>query len=168
MSELLNYQFYHNSVYDWSISMGIILSAIILGKIIYWIFGSVLKKMTAKTKSQFDDIIIDMIEEPITLVFLLTGIWFSFSRLTFNAELDVWLTEGFYLTLVINVTWLIARLTDAFIKDYFIPRSSNRDSGMNMHLLPILRKFLRSTIWIVGLVLAKSSDCTSVIGVILK
>lgn len=157
MKNFLDYQLLHNTVYNWLISIGVIVLSIVIGKILYWFFGSIIKKITSKTKSRFDDILIDMIEEPIVLGFLLTGIWIGFSKLTFSQNIDIWLTKGFYLTLILNTTWLFARLLDAFIKDYFIPLTNKKENDLNSHLLPVLRKSLRSIIWIVGIIIALSN-----------
>jgi MscS family membrane protein len=48
----------------------------VFGKIVYWIFSNVARRVTAKTKTSLDDIILDMVEEPVVLV-LAIGIWRS-------------------------------------------------------------------------------------------
>ena len=62
MDSFFNKIFYHNTIQQWGITLLIILGAIILAKIVYWLFGNIIKKATAKTKSKLDDLIIDMIE----------------------------------------------------------------------------------------------------------
>ena len=51
MKEFLAKTFYGNTIQDWLISFGILLGAIIIGKIIYWAIGKYVKKITAKTKN---------------------------------------------------------------------------------------------------------------------
>ena len=47
--------YYGNSVEAWAIALGIILGAFIAGKVVYWIFGNLIKKITAKTKTKLDE-----------------------------------------------------------------------------------------------------------------
>ncbi len=68
--------YYGNTVLDWLIALAIILAAVVFGKIVYWIFSNVARRVTAKTKTSLDDIILDMVEEPVVLV-LAIGIWRS-------------------------------------------------------------------------------------------
>jgi len=58
-------EFYYNTITSWAIAFGIILGAVIIGKIFYWLSGKIIKKITQKTKSKLDDILVDKLEEPI-------------------------------------------------------------------------------------------------------
>ena len=64
MPELFSNIYYGNTVLAWLIAMAIIFGVFIVGKIVYWVMGTTVKKLTAKTKTKLDDIIVDMIEEP--------------------------------------------------------------------------------------------------------
>ena len=44
-------------------SIGILLSAIVIGKILYWAIGKFVKIYAAKTKTGLDDILVDKLEE---------------------------------------------------------------------------------------------------------
>jgi hypothetical protein len=41
------------------------LGAYIFSKLAYWIFGNILKRITAKTKTRIDDILVELLEKPI-------------------------------------------------------------------------------------------------------
>lgn len=58
-------EYYHNTIASWAIALGIILGAVIIGKILYWLSGKIIKKLTQKTKSKLDDILVEKLEEPI-------------------------------------------------------------------------------------------------------
>ena len=72
---------------SWSVAFLIILGTFIVAKTIYWLSGNIIKKITKKTKSKLDDLIIDKIEEPVILALVLGGIWYAVSYLN--------LSEGF-------------------------------------------------------------------------
>ena len=101
MQEFLSKEFYHNTISDWGITLLIILGSIIAGKIIYWFFGSVVKKITAKTKTKIDDIIVDMIEEPIILALAIIGMWYGLHRLEFTEDWYIFLGKVYHILIAI-------------------------------------------------------------------
>jgi len=154
MNNFLAKNFYHNTVGEWAISFLIILGAVIIGKIVYWFFGNIVKKITAKTKTKIDDIIIDMIEEPIVLALAILGLWYGLSRLNFTDGWYVWMGKVYHILITVNVTWLIARLVDALIKEYVVPLTKKTKSELDDQIIPIVRKGLRSAIWVLGIIVA--------------
>ena len=154
MQDFLSTEFYNNTITDWGASLLIILGSIIAGKIIYWFFGSVVKKITTKTKTKIDDIIADMIGEPIILALAIISMWFGLHRLEFSDDAVSFMTNVYHVLIAINVTWLIARLVDAIIKEYIVPLTLKTESDLDDQILPIVRKCLRSAIWIFGMIVA--------------
>ena len=154
MKEFFAKEFYHNTVLDWGISFLIILGAIVVGKILYWFFSKIVKKLTEKTKTKIDDIIIDMIEEPIVLALTIFGLWYGLHRLNFTPEWYDWMGKVYHILLTINVTWLIARMLDAIIAEYIVPMTEKTESDLDDQIIPIVQKGLRSAIWILGIIVA--------------
>lgn len=154
MKEFLAKEFYYNTVGDWGITILIILGAVITGKVIYWFFGNVIKKITAKTKSKIDDIIVDMIEEPVILALTIAGLWYGLNRLDFPDGWDIWLGKVYHILLTINVTWLIARLVNAIIKEYIVPLTEKTESNLDDQVLPVVSKGIKTSIWILGIIVA--------------
>ena len=145
--------YYGNSVEAWGIALLIIVGAFLLGKTAYWIFGSVFKKLTAKTKTKIDDIIIDMIEEPIMLAIILLGIWYSLGTLNIAQNIFIWISRVFNILIVLNITWLISRLFQSIFREYIMPLAEKTESDFDDQLLPILLKGLTITIWTLGIII---------------
>lgn len=154
MKDFLAKEFYHNTVGDWFISLLIILAAVIFGKILYWFFGRIIKKLTSKTKTKIDDILVDMIEEPIVLAITIAGLWYGLNRLEFTEWWQEWMGKIYHILLAINITWFIARLVDAIIEEYIVPLTEKTESDLDDQILPIVKKGLRSIIWILGIIVA--------------
>ncbi|MEZ5197963.1 MAG: hypothetical protein R2764_16725 [Bacteroidales bacterium] len=64
MNEFFSKKFYYNTLGEWAIALLILLGSFILAKLIYWVFGNLIKRATKKTKTKIDDIIVDMLENP--------------------------------------------------------------------------------------------------------
>ena len=151
MSDFFDTIYYHNTVLDYLIAFGIVLGALIGGKILYWISKKFISKLTARTKTNLDDIIVDKVEEPVVFGLVLGTSWWAINRLTFPDD-GAFVGHVFGFLTVINITWLIARLSDALIEEYIVPMTEKTESDLDDQLLPIFRKGLRIIIWVLGII----------------
>jgi MscS family membrane protein len=148
-------EFYYNTITSWAIALGIILGAVILGKILYWLSGKIIRRITAKTKSKLDDILVDKLEEPIIWVLILVVAEYALKlNLTFPEEIYAVINNGFHFAITIVITWMIARTLNALINEYAVPLTKKSESDFDDQLLPILQKGLRIVIWVLGVIIA--------------
>lgn len=154
MKEFFAREFYHNTIGQWAIALGILLASFVLAKLIYWIFGNVIKKITDRSKTKIDDIIVDTLEQPVIFGLTIFGLWYGIHQLVFPDNINLWITNVYHVLIAITVTWLVARLVDAIIKEYLIPLTEKTESDMDDQLIPVIRKGLRSVIWILGIIVA--------------
>jgi len=153
-TDILTKTYYGNTVKEWFIALLIILAALVAGKALYWFFGNIIKAVTKKTKTKLDDIIIDMIEEPIVFSLTLFGIWYGLGTLTLGETFEKWIGIIFQILIVINVAWLLARLFDSIFKNYLLPLTEETDTDLDDQLLPLVRKGTKAVIWILAIIVA--------------
>ena len=72
---------YGNPLGTWILACLTIVGALVLGKIIYWLIGKTVKRMAAKTRTRLDDILVDMLEEPVVFGVIIGGIWYGIGLL---------------------------------------------------------------------------------------
>lgn len=148
-------EYYYNTITSWAIAFGIILGAIIVAKILYWFSGKIIKKITQKTKTRLDDILVDMLEEPVILALILLAAWYAVKlNLSFPEEIFTVVNNGFHFAIAIMLTWLAARTVNALIEEYAVPLTEKSESDFDDQLLPILQKGLRIIIWALGIIIA--------------
>ncbi len=147
-------QFYGNTVSQWLIALLIIVASVIIGRSIYWLIKNFVRKITSRSKTKLDNIIIDMIEQPLVFAIILAGIWFGLSTLTFNQTITEWIPKAYYILIIFNVAWLITRLLDSLIIEYLVPVTQETKTDLDEHLLPIARKGLKAIIWIIAVIVA--------------
>ena len=152
--EFFERQFYHNTVADWAISLLIIIGAVVVTKLLVWFIKNIVKKLSAKSKTKIDDLIVDMLEEPLIYIIALGGVWFAVQRLTFTDQVSSYLDHGFWFVVILVVTWFIARLLEALIDEYLTPIVKNSESDIDDQLLPVARKAIKYAIWILGIIIA--------------
>jgi len=155
MEGILETTFYGNTIFAWLKALAIIVAALLVGKTVYWIFQNVARRLTAKTKTKLDDIILDMIEEPIIVILTVLGFGIAFNTLTFESErVTSFIANTMTAAITLSVAWLFARLIDSLIQEYLVPMTEKTESDLDDQLLPILRKGAKLGIWVVGIIVA--------------
>lgn len=154
ISELLNKEFYGNTIGNWAISLVLVFGAVIFARMIYWFLNKVVVKATQKTSSKIDDIILSSAKEPLVFVVALLASWYGLERLTFSIETDNLFNGVYYFLTTIGVTWIFARVIDSLAENYLVPLAHKTESDFDDQLLPIVQKGTRSVIWILGVIVA--------------
>jgi MscS family membrane protein len=151
---LLSNTYYGNTVAQWAIALMIIVGALVVGKALYWVFKGVVRGLTSRTKTKLDDIIVDMIEEPIVFAVTLLGIWYGLKRLVLPEVVDGWIGNGIQFLVVLSITWLVARLFNSLFTHYLSPLAERSENDLDDQLLPIVKKGTSVAVWCIGVVVA--------------
>lgn len=138
--EILTRVFYGNTVTAWGRALLIIVMAVLLSKALFWVFGRFVRKLTGKTETRLDDLLIDRIQAPFLFAVNLVGIRSALAALTLPDWLDLKITVAFQALSVIVVTWFLARLVGALYTEYLAPIIARTEGDLDDHLLPILRQ----------------------------
>jgi len=156
MKEILEFfskEFYGNTIGMWGISLLIIIGSVVFAKIIMWLAKNIVRKITKKTKSKIDDILIDMLEEPLAFAIIIFGIWYALKLLAFPEGLEKFISQVYYILIIFDVAWLLNRLVEAIIKEYLKPLVEKSDTDLDDQLLPIISKSVKVTIWILAIII---------------
>ena len=145
-----------NSLTAWLISLAYIVGSVIVARIVYAIFSKVVKKYTASTVNDLDDKIAYQIEEPISLAFVLLGFWLAYSHLVFEGSGET-IGQLFQIAFVLDLTWLVSRVLDSIIESLLLKSAALSKSSMINQIGPILRKTVRSIVWILGVITAMNN-----------
>jgi len=151
---MLTKEFYGNTVFDWMHAALIIVGAVVLGKALYWVIGRTIKRMATRTRTRLDDILIDMLEEPVVFAVVILGIWYGLGVLELSEAVDSGINKGLYILVCVNVAWLITRLFDAMVEEYLIPFARKTESDLDDHLIPVVRKGIKASVWTIALIMA--------------
>lgn len=143
-----------NSIEDWAIAIGIVIATYIVTKIIYWFTSKIIKKFTAKTKTNLDDVLIDKLEKPIQYSILILGYWIALHRLTIeNTSLFSFLEGIAHLSIVFTLTSIASKIFDSLIKEVVIPLVEKTEGGEANYILPLLTKAVKGAIWSFGIII---------------
>jgi MscS family membrane protein len=144
----------------------IIIGALILGRVLYWLIGKTIKRVAVKTQTQLDDILIDMLEEPIVLGVVIAGIWYGLHMLTLPEEAGMVVNKSVWGLLTLDAAWLITRVFDSMIREYLIPLARKTESDLDDYLIPIITKGIKVAIWTIALIMALDNAGFDVLGIL--
>ena len=150
--DFMDKDFYHNTVFEWASTLLVILLSVMIGKILFWFIGKYVKRITSKTKTNLDDILVDKLEEPVVFGLIIIGSWWGLELLSFSDGFQGFINNVFHILIAIDITWMLARTVDALLVEYLLPIVDDSDSDLDDQLMPILRKGVRSVIWIIGII----------------
>jgi MscS family membrane protein len=154
MQDVMTRMYYGNTVTEWAIAFSIALGAFVVGKVLYWIFGGVLRRLSKNTETDIDDLIIEMLSEPVVLGVTALGLRFALGTLTLSAGVERFFGNALQGLLVIAVAWVVVRLFDAAILHFLAPAIANTETDLDDQLLPILRRGGKAILWSLGLIMA--------------
>jgi MscS family membrane protein len=148
----LDTTYFGNTIGKYLIALAIIFGGIIVGKIVYWIFGNVLKVFTNKTKTHLDDIIVDSLNNPIVFFIFYLCFNYAYRTLYLSLRAEEILKNISYILLAINVAWILLNLLDAFIREYFGRIAQKTESDLDDQLLPVIRTIVKIVVVVVAVI----------------
>ena len=116
----------------------ILVGFIIVGYVLRFALNTYITKLTRKTETKIDDIILDAIRMPIVVIFLIVGINFALPRISFvPAEVIQYLPIVSYLLVVLLVAWITIKTITGILKYYGTIRPALKT------LVPTLQKIVK-------------------------
>jgi len=126
----------------------ILIGFIVAGYVLRFVLNIYVTRLTRKTKTKIDDIILDAIKVPIVAIFLIIAIHFALERATFVPTLVMqYLPTISYLLILLIATWCTVRIITGILRYYGTVRPSLKT------LVPMLQKIMKIIIFFVAFVL---------------
>lgn len=166
MNELFARVYLGNTITEWLIAAGIVVGAVLVGRIVYWIFGRFMKRAVAKARTRLADLVVDLGEEPLVYAVTVAGIWVGYRTLSTGPSVDAFAANVFFILFAIGVAWFLTRLIDALFEEYLKPMVAGTESDLDDQLLPLARKSIKVAIWVMAGIIAMSNagyDVTAII-----
>jgi MscS family membrane protein len=154
MDEIFGKLYYGNTIQQWAIALGIIIGSMIAAKLAYWVMKNVVGKLTAKTKTRLDDILVDMFEEPAMFAVVIAGVRFGLGTLHVGDDAKVWIAAATQFLIILTIAWFLTRLFDSLYEQYLVPIADKTESDLDDQLLPIVRKGTKLGVWVLAVIIA--------------
>lgn len=136
---------------DYIISALIIIGAVIIAKTVRFILKRYAKHAAQKTKSMFDDIIVDYMRRPITMGIMIAGLYFAIINLKEVSSYFGILNQAYAILYIVFGGYFAMKLIGAIIFWYSQDIAKKTKTKADEQFLPIVRKITYGVIWAIVL-----------------
>ncbi|OJJ15983.1 hypothetical protein BKI52_35000 [marine bacterium AO1-C] len=153
--QIIYSRFQGNTVLQYLIFLAYLIGGIVIGRILYFVLKKYVRRITRNTKTNIDDIVIDMIEEPLVALVVIVGFYFGYHQLTLGSriyKLFTHTTDSFF---TITIAWLVIRVVDRILASYRSRRThlTEEKNELYDHVLPLSRKIIRFTLIVITFII---------------
>ena len=158
MTDFFARTYFGNTMGQWLTAAGIVIGAVLVGRIVYWTFGRFIKRAVAKARTKLANLIVDLGEEPLVYAVTVAGVWVAYRTLDTSPGVDAFTAKVFFILFAIGVAWLLTRLNEALFEEYLKPLAAGTDRNLDDQLLAIARKFIKVAIWVLAAIIVMSNS----------
>lgn len=141
--KIINTYFFGSTVLQYATFLAYLLGGVLSGRLLYFFLKRYARKITAKTKSKIDDMIVDMLEEPLVALVVIIGFYFGYHQLTIPPKLYRFFEHTANSLFTVVIAWFIIRVIDKIMSSYKRSSSMEEKNELYDHVLPLSRKILR-------------------------
>ncbi|MFP4401647.1 MAG: mechanosensitive ion channel family protein [Candidatus Nanoarchaeia archaeon] len=150
VTQLLSYTIYGNTTLQILIALSLFLLYPIFKKIIYYIIDNYARKLTSKSKSNLDDIIISSLLPPLNM-FIIAGL-FYIGVLQLNlGSFDEFAHQVFNFLLIVPFVYFMIKFSTQSIK-YYLRGNSNK-TKLNEAAIDIIMQLVQIVLFLIGILL---------------
>jgi len=139
-----------NTLWQYLLFAIVIVVSFVIGKTVYFILKHQLTTLTAKTNTNFDDLLIRVLQGPLVLAIVIIGLQFGLDILTIPIDISSFLDNVLSILVSLTIIWFIIRLVDVFIEEYMKPYAEKTDTKLDEELIPVVKKVINALILIFG------------------
>lgn len=151
---------WQNTAYDYVKSFLVFLGLIVLLKIFQRIILVKLKKIAEKTKTEFDDLLVDIAANLRPPFYLLLSLYFSVMVLRLSNNMLMVIKVFFVFVMVSEAIRAVERIVSYFVNLYFIKKSRNADDKEKRQvssLVSLIQVGTKVMLWLLGLTVILSN-----------
>lgn len=154
INQLKNLDFYYNSGYDYFLALAIFVGLIIVLKIFQAFILSKLKNLAQKTKTDFDDVLIEIFRKVKPPFYFFVALYFGVKALVLPELAVNIINVLFIVAIVYEVIRGLERLVDYFMDKYLARvRKSEESRETSVSMIKTLKLFFRVALWMIGIVM---------------
>lgn len=154
------------NLYEYALFFASVFGFLVAGKIVNFFSQNYLKRLAAKTKSEFDDLLIDASQKPVLFLSLLAGVFIGLHFLTIPPEWRQTATNIIGLLFIVDLAWFLVNIVDGAVVHFIVPFTRKTKSRMDDQLVPLFSKGLKAIIIIMAFVVILDNfgyDITAII-----
>jgi len=152
--EFLAQTYYGNPLLSWIYFFATIIIFVLVTKTIIYFTKGFGRRITAKIKGNLDDILLDLLEEPVAAMVTIVGIYIGYQFLIFDLTIDFYFYNIIKLASLLVGTWIVTRLIDVVLNAFVKPLTGKTKSQYDDQIIQLLGKLLKVAAIILAIVIA--------------
>jgi len=139
--------YFGSNLIQYGLFFGTLIVFIILGRIINFFLENYVKKFTAKTETELDDLLLEAAQKPIMFISVILGAFLGSNFfLTLPPEMNATFSNILGLLIIVDVAWFLINIVDGIIQHIIVPFTKKTKTKMDDQLIPIVSKVLKAAI----------------------
>jgi MscS family membrane protein len=139
----LNSFYFGNTLMQYIVYCLVISFSIVLARISYLFFKRIVSKWVQKTKWQFDDIFVDMFEEPFSFLIVILGFAYGKTLLSLPPSFAGIYGNLIKILVILDVAWFVLRLVDGIFVHYLAHFVKNVKNDIDDAVIRLIRRVLK-------------------------
>lgn len=127
-----------------------LLVALVLSKVVDWLFQNRLRKWTEKTESDWDDIVVRLMDGPIKVIVFVIFLNIGLQLFEWPGWIEHWLTRLTIIAVGISVVMVVLRAVDALVTVWRRRLPEGGDRSFNEQFVVLIGKVLKGAIFVVA------------------
>jgi len=133
------------------VAVVIIIASVIAAKIVYYVIEKWLTKLAAKTKSEIDDRILEVLRKPVYYIIILFGVQIAFGYLLLSFfPYNTYVSISITIVLILIAAYLIANLITIVVEDFGRRISAKTESTLDDEALPFVIKLIKIVVYLLA------------------
>jgi small-conductance mechanosensitive channel len=158
--------YFNNTLYEYAVAFVMFLAALVVLKIFQVIILGRLKKLAQKTKTDIDDVLLEIVGSVKPPLYLLLSFYIGYQYLNFPEKVDKVVGFVIFVLLVYEVIRSISRLIDYFVDRQTGQQKTEGEKKQTKSLMGMLKTFVMIALWIVAAILILSNYGVNVSSII--
>jgi MscS family membrane protein len=163
--EVLKPLLFGRPVWQYIASFIYILLALLAARVVDFLFQVSLKRLAARTETEYDDMLIELLHGPIKVVAFVIFLHVGLNMFTWPEWVEHYLSKGLTLVVAWSITVMAVRSVDvlmAFLKK----RAVEEDRAFDAQLFPVISKSLKVFITLVALLVTAQNLSLNITGIL--
>ena len=152
--EFLAQNYFGNPLLLWVYFFATIIIFVLVTKTIIYFTKGFGRKITSRIKGNVDDVLLDLLEEPVAAMVTIIGVYIGYQFLTFDSAVDFYFYNIIKLASLLIGTWIITRLIDVVLDVFIKPLTGKTKSKYDDQLIQLLGKLLKAAAIIIAIIVA--------------
>lgn len=140
--------------------------AFYISKFLDFLVSVWLKRWAQKTDTQFDDLLLELLQGPVKIVSFVIFLHIGLSIFEWPPIIETLLSKGLLIIVAVSLTYMVLKLVDLMMGYWREKSKSEADKSFDDQLYPIVRKSLKVFVIVVSVLVTSSNLGINITGVI--